>query len=75
MGILEQKFNRMEMQSFTCHASNFMDLCPDSICHSEHLVCLEKKILSHGVSFLISSAIIYYTGWALEGIAEPVWII
>lgn len=50
------------------------DLCPDSISQSEHLVCL-KKIPPRGAWFPISSAIIYYIVWALEGIAEPVWII
>lgn len=71
MGIFQDKFDKM---NFTYYASPFMDLCPDSISQSEHLVCL-KKILPRGAWFPISSAIIYYIVWALEGIAEPVWII
>ena len=75
MGIFEQKFDKIEMQTFIYYASHFMDPCPDSISHSEHLVCLKKKILPLAAWFPISSAIIYCIVWALEGIAEPVWII
>jgi len=63
------------MQSFTSYASHFMDPCRDSVSHSEYLVCLKRKILPCGVWFPFSSAIIYCIVWALEEIAEPVWII
>lgn len=73
MGVFEQKLDKKEthLVCFPLYGS----VHPDSISHSEHMVCLTKKILPQGAWFLISSAIIYCIIGALEGIAEPVWII